>query len=188
MVTVVHATAHRIRGTARPLPFRTSGPGPSGAVGRHVASAIARTERENEDEGQDEAAGGPPAGSAADPLTGFPDQINQIDLSGYQIVTSYPLGFDARNTFQQTYHADHTFTAVPLERPFVGQPPTTARYIALPVGHKQILLVWLFADGTHNTFVMNFRTHIVSVVTAGPDGTPSLGTVKITEVGDQPIR
>ena len=131
--------------------------------------------------------GGPPAGSAADPLTGFPDQINQIDLSGYQIVTSYPLGFDAGNTFQQTYHADHTFTAVPLEGPFVGQPPTTARYIALPVGHKQILLVWLFADGTHNTFVMNFRTHIVSVVTAGPDGTPSLGTVKITEVGDQPI-
>jgi hypothetical protein len=128
--------------------------------------------------------GGPPA---ADPLTGFPDQINQVDLSGYQIVTSYPLGFDAGNTFQQTYHADHTFTAVPLEGPFVGQPPTTARYIALPVGHKQILLVWLFPDGTHNTFVMNFQTHIVSVVTSGPEGAPSLGTVEITRRGDHPI-
>jgi hypothetical protein len=131
--------------------------------------------------------GGPPPGSVADPLTGFPNQINQVDLSGYQIVTSYPLGFDAGNTFQQTYHSDGTFTAVPLAGPFVGQPPTTARYIALPVGHKQILLVWLFADGTHNTFVMNFRTHIVSVVTAGPDGAPSLGTVKITQWGDHPI-
>jgi hypothetical protein len=128
--------------------------------------------------------GGPPA---ADPLTGFPDQINQVDLAGYQIVTSYPLGFDAGNTFQQTYHADYTFTAVPLEGPFVGQPPTTARYIALPVGHKQILLVWLFPDGTHNTFVMNFQTHIVSVVTSGPEGAPSLGTVEITRRGDHPI-
>ena len=129
----------------------------------------------------------PAAPPAADPLTGFPDTINQVDLSGYQIVTSYPLGFDAGNTFQQDYHADGTFTAVPLEGPFVGQPPTSARYIALPVGHNQIMLVWLFADGTHNSFVMNFETHIVSVVTSGPDGAPSLGTVRITRVGDHPI-
>jgi hypothetical protein len=129
----------------------------------------------------------PGAPPAADPLTGFPATINQVDLSGYRIVTSYPLGFDAGNTFQQDYHADGTFTAVPLEGPFVGQPPTSARYIALPVGHRQIMLVWLFADGTHNSFVMNFETHIVSVVTAGPDGAPSLGTVRITKVGDHPI-
>jgi hypothetical protein len=129
----------------------------------------------------------PGAPPAADPLTGFPATINQVDLSGYRIVTSYPLGFDAGNTFQQDYHADGTFTAVPLEGPFVGQPPTSARYIALPVGHRQIMLVWLFADGTHNSFVMNFETHIVSVVTSGPDGAPSLGTVRITKVGDHPI-
>ena len=129
----------------------------------------------------------PAAPPAADPLTGFPATINQVDLSGYRIVTSYPLGFDAGNTFQQDYHADGTFTAVPLEGPFVGQPPTSARYIALPVGHRQIMLVWLFADGTHNSFVMNFETHIVSVVTSGPDGAPSLGTVRITKVGDHPI-
>jgi hypothetical protein len=139
------------------------------------------------DNGDTSHTGVPPASPAADPLTGFPNQINQVDLSGYQIVTSYPLGFDAGNTFQQTYHADHTFTAVPLTGPFVGQPPTVASYIALPVGHKQILLVWLFPDGTHNTFVMNFRTHIVSVITSGPTGAPSLGTVTITKVGDQPI-
>jgi hypothetical protein len=131
--------------------------------------------------------GHPTSPPAADPLTGFPDRINQVDLSGYRIVTSYPLGFDAGNTFQQDYHADGTFTAVPLEGPFVGQPPTTARYIALPVGHNQILLVWLFADGTHNSFVMNFETHIVSVVTSGPDGAPSLGTVRITKAGEHPI-
>jgi hypothetical protein len=129
----------------------------------------------------------PAAPPAVDPLTGFPATINQVDLSGYQLVTSYPLGFDAGNTFQQDYHADGTFTAVPLEGPFVGQPPTSARYIALPVGHGQIMLVWLFADGTHNSFVMNFKTHIVSVVTAGPDGAPSLGTVRITKVGDHPL-
>jgi hypothetical protein len=129
----------------------------------------------------------PGAPPTVDPLTGFPATINQVDLSGYRIVTSYPLGFDAGNTFQQDYHADGTFTAVPLEGPFVGQPPTSARYIALPVGHRQIMLVWLFADGTHNSFVMNFETHIVSVVTAGPDGAPSLGTVRITKVGDHPI-
>ena len=129
----------------------------------------------------------PAAPPTVDPLTGFPATINQVDLSGYRIVTSYPLGFDAGNTFQQDYHADGTFTAVPLEGPFVGQPPTSARYIALPVGHQQIMLVWLFADGTHNSFVMNFKTHIVSVITAGPDGAPSLGTVQITKVGDHPI-
>ena len=124
---------------------------------------------------------------AVDPLTGFPTQINQVDLSGYQIVTSYPLGFDAGNTFQQDYGSDHTFSAKALTGPFVGQPPTVARYIALPVGHKQILLVWLFADGTHNTFFMNFRTHLVSVITSGPNGDPSLGTVQITKVGDHRI-
>ena len=135
------------------------------------------------------ACGHPSSPPAVDPLTGFPATINQVDLSGYQIVTSYPLGFDAGNTFQQDYHADGTFTAVPLEGPFVGQPPTSARYIALPVGHRQIMLVWLFADGTHNSFVMNFETHIVSVVTSGPDGAPSLGTVRITmeTSGDHPI-
>jgi hypothetical protein len=134
------------------------------------------------------AGGGHPSHPPApDPLTGFPNQINQVDLSGYVIVTSYPLGFDKGNTFQQTYHSDGTFTAVPLEGPFVGQPPTVAKYIALPVGHNQIMLVWLFADGTHNSFVMNFNTGIVSVVTAGPDGAPSLGTVRIKKVGDHPI-
>jgi hypothetical protein len=126
-------------------------------------------------------------GRTVDPLTGFPTQINQVDLTGYQIVTSYPLGFDAGNTFQQDYTAGGNFSAVALSGPFVGQPPTTAKYIALPVGHKQILLVWLFADGTHNTFFMNFRTHLVSVVTSGPEGAPSLGTVRITKVGDHRI-
>jgi hypothetical protein len=138
-------------------------------------------------DGQSPQPGPSPTAVSPDPLTGFPTHINQVDLSGYEIVTSYPLGFDAGNTFRQTYHDEHTFSAVALSGPFVGQPPTEASYIALPVGHKQILLVWLFADGTHNAFVMNFCTHIVSVVTAGPAGTPSLGTVRITRVGKHPI-
>jgi len=44
-------------------------------------------------------------------------------------------------------------------------------------------------DDYHDTLrtLMNFRTHLVSVITSGPAGDPSLGTVKITKVGDHRI-
>jgi hypothetical protein len=45
-------------------------------------------------------------GAKPDKLTGYPTKINQIDLAGYQIETSYPLGkLDAGSTYLQTYTA-----------------------------------------------------------------------------------
>ena len=36
-------------------------------------------------------------------ITGYPDQITKVDLDGYVLQTSYPLGNNAGNTFEQTY-------------------------------------------------------------------------------------
>ncbi len=132
-----------------------------------------------------------PAASAhhvkPDPLTGYPTHINTINLDGYKIETSYPLGkLDAGSTYLQTYKGD-TVTAVAIKGPYVGSPAVTFKYIALPVAHHIFLLVWLEPGFKHNSFVYNLKTHLSSVVTWDQAGDPSLGTVKIVKAGKHRI-
>jgi hypothetical protein len=121
------------------------------------------------------------------PLTGYPTKINTINLDGYQIVTSYPLGkLDAGNTYLQTYTAT-TVTAVAIAGPYVGSPAVTYNYIAMPITHHIMLLVWLEPNFQHNTFVYNFLDHESSVVTYDQAGDPSLGSVFIVKTGKHRI-
>jgi hypothetical protein len=121
------------------------------------------------------------------PFTGYPKTIKRIDLSGYQIQTSYPLGkLDKGETYLQTYSGNNV-TAVATAGPFAGSPAVHFKYIAMPVAHDMILLVWLEPKFKHNTFVYNLRTHISSVVTWDQKGDPSLGSVFIVKQGKHPI-
>ena len=128
-------------------------------------------------------------GGAAKPdkLTGYPTTINRIDLDGYQIQTSYPLGkLDAGSTYLQKY-THNTVTASAIAGPYVGSPASHFKYIAMPVTHDILLLVWLEPKFKHNTFVYNLKTHLSSVVTWDQQGDPSLGSVTIVKKGSHPI-
>ena len=128
-------------------------------------------------------------GGAAKPnkMTGYPTKINTIDLSGYQIQTSYPLGkLDKGSTYLQKY-AGNTVTATAIAGPYVGSPASHFKYIAMPVTHDILLLVWLEPKFKHNTFVYNLKDHISSVVTWDQAGDPSLGSVQIVKKGSHPI-
>ncbi len=129
------------------------------------------------------------AGRGAPPnkLTGYPTKINRVDLAGYQIETIYPLGkLDAGSTYLQKYTAN-TVTATAVAGPYVGSPASHFHYIALPVTHDILLLVWLEPKFKHNTFVYNLKTHLSSVVTWDQKGDPSLGSVTIVKAGSHPI-
>ena len=151
-----------------------------------IAAAIALVALAGTATGVAAATGGPatPANHVKpDPLTGYPTHINQINLDGYKIVTSYPLGkLDAGSTYLQTYKGD-TVTAVAIKGPYVGSPAVTFKYIALPVAHDIFLLVWLEPGFKHNSFVYNLKDHLSSVVTWDQAGDPSLGTVTIVKAG-----
>lgn len=123
----------------------------------------------------------------ANRLTGYPTHINTINLNGYQIKTSYPLGkLDKGSTYLQTY-TRHTVTAVAIAGPYKGSPPVTFHYIAMPITRKVMLLVWLEPNNKHNTFVYNFADHESSVVTYDQAGDPSLGSVYIVKAGKHRI-
>lgn len=127
------------------------------------------------------------SGAKLDKLTGYPTKINKIDLSGYQIETSYPLGkLDAGSTYLQTY-TGKSVTAKAVAGPYVGSPAVTYKYIAMPVTHDIMLVVWLESKFKHNTFVYNLKNHISSVVTWDQAGDPSLGSVTIVKKGSHPI-
>jgi hypothetical protein len=125
-------------------------------------------------------------------ITGYPNQINEFNLNGYEIVTSYPLGADAGNTFQQDYTSTGV-TAFAIAGPNVGGPNYVRTYIALPVGHHELFVTWFLPVGTitdgvtPDVFLMNFNTGIVSDV-APPGAQPvSIGTVKIIKYGPEPL-
>jgi hypothetical protein len=62
-----------------------------------------------------------------------------------------------------------------------------SKYIAMPVGHKLLMVTWYLANGTiTDVFVMNFATGTASDV--APNKKPqSLGTVKILKAGPHAI-
>jgi|SRR6516164_7718782 len=125
------------------------------------------------------------ANADAPTITGFPNQINKIDLDGYVLQTSYPLGANTGSTFQQTYGST-TVSAHAV--PDNGQ-RFISNYVAMPVGNKMLMVTWYLDDGTiTDVFVMNLQTGVVSDVAPHPNppngpGPPSLGTVKIVTLG-----
>jgi len=129
------------------------------------------------------------AGHGKGSITGFPTQINTVDLSGYTIVTSYTLGNNTGSTFQQDY-ASTSVDAFAIGGPFVGGGHFVSDYTALPVGHKMLMISWFNQTGVRwstDIFVMNVKTGIVSDV-APPNAQPvSLGTVKIVKYGPNRI-
>ena len=113
-------------------------------------------------------------------ITGFPNQIRTVDLVGYKLITSYPLGANTGFTFEQTYLSGGKVSAHAL--PPTGQ-TFVSNYVAMPVGNKQLMVTWYADNGTLNdVFVMNFQTGVVSDVAPGLSP-PSLGTVKIEQAG-----
>ncbi len=119
-------------------------------------------------------------------ITGFPNQINMVNLEGYKLVTSYPLGTNTGNTFQQTYAANGNVSATGVVGPFKGQ-TFSSKYIAMPVGSKQLMVTWYTPDGVlTDVFVMNFNDGIVSDVAPGKSPA-SLGIVRIDRVGAHAI-
>jgi hypothetical protein len=129
------------------------------------------------------------ANADAPTITGFPNQINKVDLNGYVIQTSYPLGANTGFTFQQTYG---TTTVSAHAVPDNGQ-RFVSNYVAMPVGNKMLMVTWYLDDGTiTDVFVMNFQTGVVSDVAPHPNpptgpGPSSLGTVKVLEKGPSRI-
>ena len=129
------------------------------------------------------------AGHHRGSITGYPTQINTVDLSGYTIVTSYTLGNNTGSTFQQDYSST-AVDAFAIGGPFVGGPHFASDYTALPIGHKMLMIAWFNQTGPRwstDIFVMNFKTGIVSDI-APPNAQPvSLGTVKIVKYGPHRI-
>ena len=118
---------------------------------------------------------------------GFPPSVTRFDLSGYVLETKYTLGRNTGNTFQQTYTGD-SVQGVPTEGPFVGQQFDPAKYVALPVSHKTLYVVW--QDPAFNlidAFVMNFKTGVVFDYAPGGTQPESSGTVKIVQAGATPL-
>jgi hypothetical protein len=127
------------------------------------------------------------ATASAPSITGFPNKIKTVNLDGYVIKTSYPLGANTGFTFQQTYGAT-TVEAHPLPNP--DDLHFNSNYVAMPVGHKMLMVTWF--DDNHtitDVFVMNFKTGIVSDVApvAPPGNLQSLGTVKVLHKGGHKI-
>ena len=129
------------------------------------------------------------AGHHRGSITGYPTQINTVDLTGYTIVTRYTLGNNTGSTFQQDYSST-SVDAFAIGGPFVGGGHFDSDYTALPVGHHKLMIAWFNQTGERwstDIFVMNFKTGIVSDI-APPNAQPvSLGTVKIVKYGPNPI-
>jgi hypothetical protein len=119
---------------------------------------------------------------------GFPPSVTRFDLSGYVLETKYTLGRNTGNTFQQTYTGD-SVQGVPTEGPYVGQHFDPAKYVALPVAHKTLYVVW--QDPAFNlidAFVMNFKTGVVFDYAPGSSKPESSGTVKVLKKGKAKIK
>jgi hypothetical protein len=119
---------------------------------------------------------------------GFPPNVDRFNLSGYKIEASYSLGRNTGNTFEQTYTGT-TVQGVPVAGPFVGTTFPPQDYVALPIGHKQLYIVWQ-DPATHaivDAFVMNFKTGVVFDYAPGSAQPESSGTVRILEHGPMPL-
>ena len=69
-----------------------------------------------------------PGGKQGHHQQGFPPSVTRFDLSGYTLQTTYTLGTNAGNTFEQTYTGS-TVQGVPVAGPFVGTVFPPADYV-----------------------------------------------------------
>ena len=106
--------------------------------------------------------------------------VTRFDLNGYVIDTSYTLGRNTGNTFQQTY-TDSTVQGVPIAGPNVGVTFPPEDYVALPIGNHELYVAWLdpSTDAIVDVFVMNFATHVVYDYAPGSSTPESSGTVTV---------
>ena len=121
--------------------------------------------------------------------SGFPPNVNRVDLSGYVIEAKYTLGRNIGNTFQQTYSDADTVQGKPVAGPAVGMTFPPVDYVALPIAHKVVYIVWQ-DPATHaivDAFVMNFRTGVVFDYAPGSTTPESSGTVRIVTKGAKRI-
>jgi hypothetical protein len=104
------------------------------------------------------------------------------------IDTSYTLGRNTGNTFQQTY-GDSMVQGVPIKGPLVGTKFPPEDYVAIPIGHHELYVSWL--DPTNfaivDAFVMDFARHIVFDYAPGSAHPESAGTVTIVHRGRSPL-
>ena len=114
--------------------------------------------------------------------------LERFDLSGYVLDTSYTLGRNTGNTFQQTY--GHSMVqGVPIKGLLVGTKFPPEDYVAIPIGHHELYVSWL--DPTSfaivDAFVMDFAHHVVFDYAPGSAHPESAGTVTIVHRGQSPL-
>jgi hypothetical protein len=120
---------------------------------------------------------------------GFPPSVKRFNLSGYVLQTSYSLGRNKGNTFNQTYKKS-TVQGVPVKGPAVGMTFPPVDYVALQVAPKTLYVAWLdpTSHAIVDAFVMNFKTHAVFDYAPGSASPESSGTVKVLKTGKHKIK
>ena len=114
--------------------------------------------------------------------------LNRFDLNGYVLDTSYTLGRNTGNTFQQTY--GHSMVqGVPVKGPLVGTKFPPEDYVAIPIGHHELYVTWLdpATFAIVDAFVMDFAHHTVFDYAPGSDHPESAGTVTVVHRGRSPL-
>jgi hypothetical protein len=114
--------------------------------------------------------------------------LGRFDLNGYVLDTSYTLGRNTANTFQQTY--GHSMVqGVPIKGPLVGAKFPPEDYVAILIGHHELYVSWL--DPTSfaivDAFVMDFARHVVFDYAPGSAHPESAGTVTIVRRGQSSL-
>jgi hypothetical protein len=114
--------------------------------------------------------------------------LERFDLNGYVLDTTYTLGRNTGNTFQQTY-GDSMVQGVPIAGPLVGTKFPPEDYVAIPIGHHELYVTWL--DPTSfaivDVFVMDFAHHTVFDYAPGSAHPESAGTVTVVHRGRSPL-
>jgi hypothetical protein len=114
--------------------------------------------------------------------------LTRFDLSGYVLDTSYTLGRNTGNTFQQTYGRSMV-QGVPIKGPLVGTKFPPEDYVAIPIGHHELYVTWLdpVTFAIVDAFVMDFAHHTVFDYAPGSDHPESAGTVTVVHRGRSPL-
>lgn len=128
------------------------------------------------------------AGAGAAGAAGGPS-VKRFDLNGYVIDTSYSLGRNTGNTFEQTYERS-TVHGVPIKGPFVGTNFPVEAYVAMPIGNHELYVAWLDrkSHALLDVFVMNFATRVVYDYAPGSAHPESSGTVTVVKRGNSRLR
>ena len=115
-------------------------------------------------------------------------KLERFDLNGYVLDTSYTLGRNTGNTFQQTYGRSMV-QGVPIKGPLVGTKFPPEDYVAIPIGHHELYVTWLdpVTFAIVDAFVMDFAHHTVFDYAPGSDHPESAGTVTVVHRGRSPL-